>query len=140
MATMGAAQVLGNLLNPKKATEEAFKTEFSASDRCDKCYQMRRACKDKHVLLVVAPSNPRRFKRFPGIQVGGVLYISPRPGAPIYVPEQNDILYNLQQWENEEENLREGHSLTHDSGTLSPVNTNNRVNTANPHGFRQMGQ
>lgn len=141
MATMGAAKVMADILNPKKALEDAAAKElFSASDRCSKCHQMKRACKDKHVLLIVAPANPRRFERFPGITVGAVTYISPRMGKPIYVPAENDILYRLQQWENEEDNLREGHSLIHDSGVLSPVPNNSKIIPANPLGFREMGQ
>ncbi len=136
LAMAAVGQTLGNSLNPKKAQEAA--QEFSSSDRCEKCGQMRRACKNKHVLLVVAPANPRRYQRFPGCIVNGITYISPRPGAPIYVPAENDVLHQLQVYEEEEDNLREGHKLDHNSGTLSPIEQNQQVNSANPRGFRGM--
>lgn len=136
MATVG--QTLGAALNPQKAKADAIASEWGSQERCDKCLQMRRTCRDKHVLLVVAPANPRRFSRFPGIIVNGITYISPRPGAPIYVPKENDILRALQVYEDEEDNLREGHKLDHNSGTLSPIEQNQAVKEANPHGFRGM--
>lgn len=136
LAAMGTT--LGQAMNPNKAKEEKARAEFTSSDRCEKCLQMRIVCKNVHVLLNVAPANPRRYARFPGIIVNGVTYISPRPGAPIYVPKDNDILYKLQRWEDEEDNLREPHKLDHNSGTLSPIEANQQVNNANPHGFRGM--
>jgi hypothetical protein len=135
MAMAAAAQILGTTLNPKKPDPIAEK--YSATDRCSKCLQMKRACKEEHVLMRVAPANPRRFKRFPGAIVGGVLYISPNPNARIWVPKENDIMHIIQTWEAEEDNLREGHSIDHNSGVISPVEGNNNTVPANTRGFRE---
>lgn len=133
-----AMAAVATILKPKEAAVAAI-PEWSPSDRCTKCLQFRAVCKDKHELMNVHPANPRRYSRFPGITVNGVTYISPRIGAPIWVPKENDITYKLQRYEEEEENLREGHSLTHNSGTLSPhASVGNTTHQANPMGFRGM--
>lgn len=136
LAMAAAARELGMAMNPQKAKVDAATQEFGSQERCPKCLQMKRACKDNHVKLVVAPANPRRFARCPGIIINGVSYLSPRPGAWIWVPAENDITQQMQAWEEEEENLRGGRSLNHDSGTLSPVEANNKTNPANTAGFR----
>lgn len=133
LAMAGVAQIL----KPAPAAT-APAPEFASSDRCDKCLQLRRVCKNLHVKLKVHPENPRRFERFPGIIVNGIHYISPRFGAAIFVPLHNDILQTIQTWENEEDNLREGHVLNHNSGVLSPNPGASQVNNANPMGFRGM--
>ena len=135
-----AMATVATILKPKEPPP-VLAPEWSSSDRCVKCLQFRAVCKDKHVLMCVHPANPRRYSRFPGITIGGVTYISPRHGAPIYVPADNDITYKLQRYEEEEENLREGHVLSHNSGTLSPhAQTSSTTVPANPMGFRGMNQ
>lgn len=133
MAMMGVAQVL----KPKEAPAAELKVVPGTGSRCTKCLQFINVCKDKHVMLKVHPESPRRFKRFPGITVNGITYYSPRHGAPIYVPAENNILQAVQAWEEEENNLREGKQIDHNAGNVSPVEKNNTMKQANTFGFRE---
>lgn len=137
MAMIGVA----NVLKPKEAEKPVVvASKWSATARCSKCGQMLNVCKEEHVLLVVAPANPRRFRRFPGLTINGQTYISPRPGAPIYVPKENDLIRGIQMWEEEEENVREGRQLTHNSGEIGRGANVNSSTPANPMGFRGMNE
>lgn len=110
----------------QKMTNTAAATGFRGSPaprdfgpRCSKCGQYETACGDKHVQMIVAPRNPRRFKSFPGIFINSVQYRSPNMFTPVTVPADNDFSHKIKMWEEGEEDLRNGRSVKHDSGTLS---------------------
>lgn len=105
--------------------------------RCSTCGQYEKACKGEHVMMIVAPRNPRRFKAFPGMFVNSIQYISPNPHTPIPVPAENDFSHRIKVWEDAEEDLYVSRSISHDSGVLSgrPGGTNNTVPYAGA-GFR----
>jgi len=88
-------------------------------ERCHICGQFRVGCQDKHVEMIVAPRNPRRYNSFPGVFINGVQYLSPSPTTPILVPDGTDILNRIHVWEEAEEDLRNGRVIEHDSGRLS---------------------
>jgi len=87
--------------------------------RCSTCGQYEVACKSQHVMMIVAPRNPRRFASFPGITINGITYASPDMHTPIPVPAENEISHKIKLWEEGEEDLRNGRTVTHDSGVLS---------------------
>ncbi len=131
VSSMAAAKVLGDMLRPPKKVPE-----FHPGQHCNRCGQLLTACRGNHVKMVVAPSSPRRYESFPGIFVNGVMYKSPDTHTPIDVPAENNIAEILQRWNQGEEDLREGRSLTHNSGTISPYPNRTNVQEANPIGFR----
>ena len=110
VATMAAVQVLKG---PQKATPTV-----SSLERCQLCGQMRIACKDEHEELVVGPQNPRKWKDWPGIWLNGVQYMSADGNHRVTVPKENEFRYMIRQWEDAEDNLREGRVIEHNSGNI----------------------
>lgn len=106
--------------------------------RCPTCQQYAGTCRNQHKMMIVGPSNPRRWKSWTGCILNGVQYRSPDMNTPIPVPAENNFGYDVAQWEREEENLREGRMLSHNSGTLSGKGRSN-TRAANPVGFRGHG-
>ena len=127
-----SADILAAALKPKdKAIEK-----YEAMEHCPKCWQLKRACKEEHVKMVVAPKNRRRMKDFPGLFLNGVQYISSDGQTAIHVPKHNDFDHQLHVWEEAEEDLRTGRSLDWNSGTLSAFGNKTNIRQANPLGFR----
>lgn len=61
-----------------------------------------------HIAAYVGPRNHRLFKWFQGIIVGGVRYLSDRPGHTIWIPKKSDVLTLINTWENDQEDLLQG--------------------------------
>jgi hypothetical protein len=131
VTNMATAQLLANMFKPAAKPVE----QFGSNEHCSDCGQLLRACGGKHVMLRVAPSNQRLWNSFPGIYINGIHYKSPDANTAIPVPAENDIEYRVNQWEESEQDLRNGRTLTHNSGILSGAGRSH-VQPANPLGFR----
>lgn len=129
MAVMAAARAA------PQPQQQARPAPTHLGERCHKCGQYVVACKDEHVKMYVGPKSGRLHKDFPGCILGGIIYRSPRPGAAIIVPRENDFRYMVFQWENGEENLKTGRTTEHNSGTLSGKPGHTKINPANPYGM-----
>lgn len=131
MAMMAMAQVLKPA--PIKTDAPPSRNELG---RCSECLQYKKACKGKHIKMVVGPRNHRRWKSWQGVYLNSVHYKSPGPGVEITVPLEQNFAYIIARWEEEEDNLREGRTMSHNSGKLSPKAGKSRTRRANPQGFR----
>lgn len=119
-SVLASSQAVVQGLRPAPTAQQ---TLMADPTRCSTCLQQLRACKGKHVNLVVYPRNHRRGESFPGIQVNGVTYRSPRPGVTVPCPEQNDILHMVQLWEDSEDGMMTPRSAVHDSGSIGRSGT-----------------
>ncbi len=96
-------------------------------ERCEICRQvLPRGVKQgehKHKKVVSFPKDPRNGKSWPGYKVNGVLYLSDHMNHHIDVPEDCNIEYALQSWEEEEANIRFGKVTQLNSGDLNNPRT-----------------
>lgn len=131
VAQMASAKLLADHLRPPGPTREQI---GAAREHCTECGQLKRACRGEHIQMYVGPHNQRRFRSFPGLYTNGIWYKSHRYGSKITVPAENDFGYRIHIWENAEEDLYSGRTLSHNSGTLSGTGKSN-IRHANPIGF-----
>jgi hypothetical protein len=134
MAVMAAAQIL------KPAERKVVTQEDVAASRaeCSTCGLRRIACHDEHELMYVGPRNHRYLKDFPGVYINGVWFKSAAPGHRIPVPKKNGIAFMIQQWENSEDDNKDGRTIDWNSGTLSGSGKNSQIRTPEFPGFTKL--
>lgn len=87
-------------------------------EKCAECFQYAEACKGEHVEMVVYPVSAKHGKWFPGVIVNGVRYLSDHGGHRIKVPKENNIAAAVVQWEQNEEEMLNGRTKFHNSGSI----------------------
>jgi hypothetical protein len=123
-----------------KAMMDAMKPPVDAAstidprEKCGECFQLRRACKGQHEMLVVFPKDEQYGRFFTGVKINGHNYLSNGPGHKICVPLQNNIAHIVESFENNERIQANGRTKNHNSGVLGGPNS--QVNHANYPGFR----
>lgn len=90
--------------------------------RCDKCGQNVKACKDDgHVQMVVYPTKYPEFGDwFMGVFINGVRYLSNNAAHAVTVPRvaKSDILGMIRTWETNERELKLGRKRKRVSGNV----------------------
>lgn len=114
-----AAAVKGS--NGQTVVQAAQTRERPPMQRCGVCKQNVKACNNEHVKVVVYPKKfPQFAKWFQGARINGVTYLSDGPQVSIDVPKEavGSILSMVQNWEDNEAEIRVGRKHTHNSGGL----------------------
>lgn len=103
------------------------------SERCSKCGQLLRACKDKHRQVVCYPKDQTYAHFFRGAFLNGIKYYSDH-GEALDVPADWDVESMISAWENNEREQAVGRRAHRNSGHLG--NGIYNVNPNPPSGWR----
>jgi len=93
-----------------------------AQSRCSECGQFKIACKEKHRMAVVRPTDDEAQRWFTGVKINGVRYMSDHSSHYITVPEDCNIEYLVSAYERNEIIQRRGRKVSHNSGSIGATN------------------
>lgn len=111
---------VGGSGNQARSVSPLATQDEGVGGQCSECQQQVKACKRKHVQMVVYPRNPRFERWFHGLQTNGINYRSNGSGHAITVPADNDFPHRLSMFEAEEEANLMGRVFQHNSGAIGP--------------------
>lgn len=124
VAALGNAIAMGMAMAKKMEQAEArgisdasIMARMAARERCEKCLQLKVACKGEHSEMVVWPIDPLSQQVFDGLQLNGVRYCSNGDGHKISVPAQNDFASMLCNFEKNERETRMGRKASRNGGS-----------------------
>jgi Icc-related predicted phosphoesterase len=87
-------------------------------ETCPECKQRLVGCLGEHRRMAVYPQNRRHGRYFQGCRLNGVLYLSNSLQHVITVPANCDFEYQIANWEANEDELRNGREVEHNSGSI----------------------
>jgi ferredoxin-like protein FixX len=90
---------------------------------CQECGQFKVACEGKHTEMVVFPTKyPEHAEFWPGVKLNAAHYISNNENHRVVVPVSAVpvIMRIIHEFEQNENNMKNGRTKRHNSGSISP--------------------
>lgn len=117
-----AAAAVQTQISAQDSRNQVVALSRMTGEKCQVCSQYLppgvKQGEHPHKRVVVFPRSKRHGKWFQGLIINGVRYLSNNASHSILVPEGLDMTL-LDNWEENEEVLREGREATHDSGDIN---------------------
>lgn len=116
-----AAAAVQTQISAQDAKSAAQYLARPSGEKCAECQQRLPAGvpqgSHKHIKVAIFPSHRKHGKWFQGLFVNGVKYLSNHAGHLLTVPADLDLSL-IRNWEDNEDVMKDGREVDHNSGTL----------------------